>query len=171
LNNSAEAALHFRDLDAARERLEEAIPIGEAREDSGLLIYSKRNLGTVLVAQGETAAAEPVLRDALMLAERTGEPVAFAYAVMACAFAASSVGDDERAATLHGAADAVFAEIGGSPEPLETKMRAEDVERIRTRIGDDAFDAASRRGADLPRDDVLALAVESVAGTELTLPR
>jgi hypothetical protein len=111
------------------------------------------------------AAAEPVLRDALLLAERTGEPVAFAYAVMACAFAASSLGDDERAAALHGAADAVFAEIGGSPEPLETKMRAEDVERIRSRMGDDTFDTASRRGASLSRDDVVALAVESVTTT------
>jgi predicted ATPase/class 3 adenylate cyclase len=167
LNNSAEAALHFRDLDKARERLEEAVPIGEARDDSGLLIYAKRNLGTVLVAQGEVAAAEPVLRDALLLAERTGEPVAFAYAVMACGFAASSVGDDERAAALHGAADAVFAEIGGSPEPLEKKMRAEDVQRIRSRMGDDAFDAASRRGAGLSRDDVVALSLDGVAALSL----
>jgi hypothetical protein len=113
----------------------------------------------VLVAQGETAAAEPVLRDALLLAERNGAPVAFAYAVMACAFARSSVGDHERAAALHGAADAVFTEIGGSPEPLEMKMRTEDVERIRSRMADDAFDAASRRGAGLSRDDVVALAL------------
>jgi predicted ATPase/class 3 adenylate cyclase len=165
LNNSAEAALHFRDLDAALERLEEAVSIGEAREDVDLLMYAKRNLGTVLVAHGDVGAAKPVLRDAILLAERTGGPVPFAYAVMGCAFAASSVGDHERAAALHGAADAVFAEIGGSPEPLETKMRAEDVERIRSRMGDDAFDAASRRGAGLSRDDVVALAVERVART------
>jgi hypothetical protein len=128
-------------------------------------MYAKRNLGTVLVAHGDVGAAKPVLRDAILLAERTGGPVPFAYAVMGCAFAASSVGDHERAAALHGAADAVFAEIGGSPEPLETKMRAEDVERIRSRMGDDAFDAASRRGAGLSRDDVVALAVERVART------
>jgi non-specific serine/threonine protein kinase len=165
LNNSAEAALHFRDLDVALERLDEAVSVGEARDDLDLLMYAKRNLGTVLVAQREVAAAEPVLRDALLLAERTGAPVAFAYAVMACAFAASSVGDDERAAALHGAADAVFAEIGGSPEPLEAKMRAEDVGRIRGRMSDDAFDAASRRGAGLSRDDIVALAVERIART------
>jgi tetratricopeptide (TPR) repeat protein len=171
LNNSAEAALYFHDLDAARERLEEAVAIGEARDDSGLLIYAKRNLATVLVAQGKTRAAEPILRDALLLAESTGEPVAFAYALMACAFAASSVGDDERAAALHGAGDAVFAEIGSSPEPLETKMRAEDIERIRSRIGFDAFDAASRRGAGLSRDDVVALAVETgTASSTATSP-
>ena len=168
LNNTAEAALHFGDLKTARDRLEEAVPIGEARDDPGLLIYSKRNLGTVLVAQGEVTAAEPLLRDVLLLAERTGEPVAFAYAVMACAFAASSVGEDERAATLHGAADAVFAEIGGSAEPLETKMRAADVERIQGRMGDAAFDAASRRGAGLSRDDVLELAVQQTARTAVS---
>jgi tetratricopeptide (TPR) repeat protein len=163
LNNSAEAALHFDDLDTALDRLKEAVAIGEATDDSGLLVYAKRNLGTVLVAQGEAAAAVPVLRDALLLAERNGAPVAFAYALMACAFARSSVGDDERAAALHGAADAVFTEIGSSPEPLEMRLRNEDVERIRSRIGDDAFDAASRRGAGLSRDDVVALAVERAA--------
>ena len=157
LNNSAEAALHFRDFDQARERLAEAVAIAEARDDSGLLVYAKRNLATVLVAQGDTAAAEPVLREVLLLAERNGEPLSFAYALLACALGASAVGDDERAAALHGAADAVFAEIGGPPEPLEGKMRAENVELLRGRLGDVAFEGARSRGASLSRPDVVAL--------------
>jgi hypothetical protein len=38
-------------------------------------------------------------------------------------------------------------------------------------MSDDAFDAASRRGAGLSRDDVVALAVEGVATTAFSASR
>jgi hypothetical protein len=37
-------------------------------------------------------------------------------------------------------------------------------------MSDDAFDAASRLGASLSRDDVVALAIERVARTAFTAP-
>jgi tetratricopeptide (TPR) repeat protein len=159
LNNSAEDARHAGDFDLARERLEECIAIAEARNDHYFLATAKLNLAAVLVRLGEVESAAPLAHDALLLAERSGSPLSLAYAILAQAAVASSAGELHRGAMLHGAADALFAEAGTSPELADGAMRDESLAALRARMGD-AFEREYESGRVSGREAALAVARE-----------
>src|SRR5262249_3346706 len=159
VNNSGEAAMYVDNLDLARERFEEAVALSEALGDGLLLSYAVRNLATVLVLSGDAPAAEPISRDAVVLAKRIGAPVGIGYALLTRALTVSALGEHVRAATLHGAGDAVFDEIASAPEPVETRIRNADRARLREAIGADEFDALVQRGCGLAREEALDLAL------------
>jgi predicted ATPase/class 3 adenylate cyclase/DNA-binding SARP family transcriptional activator len=157
LNNSGEAARHVGELDLARERLEECVALGEARDAGHYLTYSKRNLAAVLLRQGEPAAAALLARDALRLAERSGSPLRIAYVFLIQAEVASASGDLTRAAFLHGAADRLFHEARTSPEIVDVAMRDEGQAYLRASIGDE-FEREYQAGRTTPREAALAFA-------------
>jgi predicted ATPase/DNA-binding SARP family transcriptional activator len=164
LNNSGEDARQAGDFDLARERLEECVALAEARDDRYLLAFAKRNLAAVLLRQGETDGAIPLAHDALLLAERSGSPLQIGYAVLTQADVASSAGELDRAAFLQGAADALFAEAGTSPELVDATMRDESQAALRATMGE-GFDREYESGRTSRRETALGFARELVRVT------
>jgi tetratricopeptide (TPR) repeat protein len=164
LNNSGEAARQAGDFELARERLEECVALAEARDDRYVLAFAKRNLAAVLLRQGESHGAIPLAHDALLLAERSGSPLQIGYAILTQADVASSAGDLDRAAFLQGAADALFAEAGTSPEMVDAAVRSESQAALRATMGE-GFDRDYESGRISRREAVLGFAREPVRVT------
>jgi non-specific serine/threonine protein kinase len=159
LHNSGESSVNLRDLDAAQERLEEARALAEANRDTYLLCSIRTNLATILVDQHKPALARPLLREAIRDAHRGGAVRMLAAAVFVEALVATASGNPTRAAVLHGAADGMLDEFGYRHEPVQLRPRTEDHLRLRVAMGDAAFDTSYEEGHDLPREDVITLAL------------
>jgi hypothetical protein len=89
-----------------------------------------------------------------------------AYQVLAGALCASAGADPERAAVLHGAADALVAGVDEVWPTLEADMRERDHRRLRELLGDAAFEVAYSEGNGIGKTDALALALHSPSDPE-----
>ena len=74
--------------------------------------------------------------------------------------------EPERAAVLHGAADAFRASVGEVWDPLEADMREQDQSRLRELLGDASFEAAYSEGKGIGKTDAIALALHSPHGDD-----
>jgi predicted ATPase/DNA-binding SARP family transcriptional activator len=115
-------------------------------------------LGHVALLAGEPHDAEAHYREAFALCSGTPDLPLLAEAIDGLAEVAFAGGDAERAATLLGAAIAVR----GAPNRSQPETVAL-AERVRERLGPDAYRRASERGAAMTRDAALAYAAERPA--------
>lgn len=115
-------------------------------------------LGHIAVLAGEPDDAEAHYREAFALCSGTPDLPLLAEAIDGLAEVAFAGGDAERAATLLGAAIAVR----GAPNRSQPETVAL-AERVRERLGSDAYRRASERGAAMTRDTTLAYAAERPA--------
>jgi predicted ATPase/DNA-binding SARP family transcriptional activator len=115
-------------------------------------------LGHIAVLAGEPDDAEAHYREAFALCTGTPDLPLLAEAIDGLAEAAFAGGDAGRAATLLGAGIAVR----GAPNHSQPEMVAL-AERVRERLGTDAYRRASARGAAMTRDAALAYAAERPA--------
>jgi hypothetical protein len=116
------------------------------------------NLGLAALLNGDTDTASHAFREELTLCRETVvRPQAF-EGLRGLAAVAVAHGDDKRAATLAGAADAHRYD---TPEdPVEARLDATFFEPARTRCGTDAWNAAAREGSVLGFEDAIAYALE-----------
>ena len=119
------------------------------------------NLGLAALLTGETDTASHAFREELALCrEMVVRPVAF-EGLRGLAAVAVVHGDDERAATLVGAADA--HRYDKAEDPVEARLDGAFFEPARTRYGTDAWNAAAREGSALSFEDAIAYALRATA--------
>ena len=110
----------------------------------------------------ETDTASQAFRQALTLCrEMVARPVA-PEGLLGLAAVAVVHGDDTRAATLVGAADA--HRYNKTEDPLEPRLEAAFFEPAPTRCGADAWNATTREGRALSFEDAIAYALEELPG-------
>ena len=111
-NNAGWHALTAGDLPAARAHLEAAAQAGRAigYEDTIVTV----NLGLVLRAEGDHDGARSTFEAGLRISRRNGDNICMADAILGLALLAGDAGDWDRAAALHGAAQA-FQDRTGNP--------------------------------------------------------
>ena len=134
----------------ARVQIEESLDIlrglGDRRNVAKVLVVAadvNADLGDV-----ETAAGQ--LAEALTLFVEFGDRWFWGWSIETAACLAASRGDAERAARLFGAADAVWTAID-APLPAKLHDRHEYVlADVRSRLGEDRFEAARDEGTKLP---------------------
>jgi predicted ATPase/DNA-binding CsgD family transcriptional regulator len=134
----------------ARAEIDESLDILRALGD-------RRNVAKVLVIAaeinvelGEVEAAAEQLAEALTLFVEFGDRWFWGWLLETAAQLAATVGDLERATRLFGAADAVWAAIE-APLPGKLRARHEHVlADVRSRLGEDRFEAALDEGRSLP---------------------
>jgi predicted ATPase/DNA-binding CsgD family transcriptional regulator len=114
--------------------------------------------------QGRVQDTMTALVAGLRLKQGAGsiDPYGTAGCVEALAWVAAGRRQDERAATLLGAADALRTEIGTSVTTLGPVIGDHEAceRQTRARLGDAAFTAAFTRGQTLPYDDAIAYALD-----------
>ena len=116
------------------------------------------NRGLAALLTGETDTASHAFREELTLCrDMVVRAVAF-EGLRGLAAIAVVDGDDERAATLVGAADA--HRYDKPEDPVEARLDATFFEPARTRCGTRAWDAAVRDGSTLSFEDAIAYALD-----------
>jgi hypothetical protein len=121
-------------------------------------MINRGNLGLAALLTGDTDNASHAFREELALCrDMVVLPVVF-EGLRGLAAVAVVTGDDERAATLVGAADAHRYDQG--EDPVDVSLDQTFFEPARARCGTEAWHAAAREGSVLSFEDAIAYALE-----------
>jgi tetratricopeptide (TPR) repeat protein len=154
-NHAGVRALRTGDIPAARAHLEAA---GRAGRQIGheSTVWAV-NLGLVLRQEGDADGARSTFEAALRMSRRNGERSASAYASLGLACLAGDLGDWDRAAVVHGAAQAVLDRMGEPWQEPEARYRRESLDQARTHLGDEQLKRAYAQGMALSFDQAVNL--------------
>jgi tetratricopeptide (TPR) repeat protein len=155
--NLGSRALLFGDIPAARAHMEAAVRTAQ-------LIgfptpYAPANLGLALRAGHDLDGARCAFEEGLRLSRRTGSKGPMALALHGLACLAADTGEWHRAATLHGAAQALLDQTGNQWDTFECGQRDESLDRIAAAIGDEQLRLAYDQGTALSIGHAIDLAL------------
>ena len=85
-----------------------------------------------------------------------------AYAILGLACLAGDAGDWDRAAALHGVAQAFLDRTGNPWQELEARYRRDSLAQARAHLGDEQLEQAYAQGMALSPDQALDLALRTV---------
>ncbi|MDQ4149714.1 MAG: AAA family ATPase, partial [Actinomycetota bacterium] len=155
------AAFMRGDLDHAERETQEALSIARRLGDRISTYFALHNLAQVAFARGDTEAAAPLITEGLTLADEVGSRPRLSYYLEGFALVLAARGDTLRAARLLGASHALQEDASvptyrylKPPEPLYSRIVGE----LRSRMGEQAFDAALSEGRDLSAKQAVAYA-------------
>jgi predicted ATPase/class 3 adenylate cyclase len=157
-NNAAVGALRAGDTAAARAHLDQAAQAMAAigQENSPQV---PTNRGWVLRQENDTQGARPMFEAALRISRRNADRSGLAYASLGLACLAADCGDWQRAAVLHGAAQAFIDQVAEPWQEPEARYRRDSLDKIRTSFGEEQFGRAYGQGTTLSLDQALGLAL------------
>jgi predicted ATPase/DNA-binding SARP family transcriptional activator len=159
LTSAAYAALCLGSARDATGFAARATPIARALHSPFERMINSGNLGLAALLNGDTDTASHAFREELTLChEMVVRPVVF-EGLRGLAAIAVVDGEDTRAATLVGAADA--HRYQEAEDPVESRLDETFFALARTRCGTPAWDAAARDGSTLSFDDAIAYALEA----------
>jgi tetratricopeptide (TPR) repeat protein len=153
-------ALAVGDIRAARAHLDASAHAGQQIGFENTTV--PENLGLVLRAEGDPDGARSAFGAALRISRRNGDNSGMAYAILGLACLAGDADDWDRAAVLHGAAQA-FLDRTGNPwqesAPLEACNRRDSLAQVRAHLGDEQLERAYAQGMALSLEKGLDLAL------------
>ncbi|MFJ7899463.1 ATP-binding protein [Streptomyces sp. NPDC096198] len=115
----------------------------------------------------DLARAEAAAHEALSLRRRVSAQFLMAFAFEILAWVSERQGHHVRAATLSGAAAAMWRTVGTSPDYFHpvVAVHQQHIGMIRAALGDDRYDTAFQRGYDLPEQAAVDYALGAGAST------
>ena len=149
--------LHGRYAEAIPQ-LEESVELSHAINADVFLRHALINLALVHQRLGDLESAGKRLRESVQHAAAVDNRESLSRALEALAALAESAGDPEHGATLLGAAQGVRHSIGAEVWMTDRETHDETAARLRTKLGDSAYLAATDRGRRLTLGEVLDLA-------------
>jgi len=156
-DNAGADAMAAGDLPAARAHLEAA---GQAAQQIGRESATlPADLGYVLRAEGDLDGARSAFQASLRIGRRSGGNWHMAAAILGLACLAGDAGDWDRAAALHGAAQAFRDRTGNPWHVYEARGRRDSLDRARAQLGDEQLERAYAQGMALSLDKALDLAL------------
>ena len=158
-NNAGYAALAIGDIPAARAHLDAAAHAGQQIGFENTAV--PENLGLVLRAEGDPEAARSAFGAGLRISRRNGDNWGMAYAILGLACLAGDAGDWDRAAVLHGAAQALLDRTGNPWQGVEARNRRDSLAQVRAHLGGEQLERACAQGMTLSLDQALDLALSS----------
>ncbi len=156
-NNYAFVLMDQGNLTDARRHLGKALhQTGNTLNARTAAIYG--SLGWMLLQEGDPQRSVSYQSDVLRSARLDGITWVLPYSVLSLACCATQLGAPERAALLHGGADALLSAVSDQWEIFEGKIRERDIAVLRERLGDE-FDRLYAEGLTLPHDEVIRQAL------------
>jgi hypothetical protein len=155
--NVGELALSAGDIPAARAHLEAAVQA--ARQIGWEHTYATLRLGVVQRAEGDLDGARSTFEAELRISRRNGDNLSLATGCLHLACVTGDAGDWDRAATLHGVAQAFVDRMGSPWQELEARYRQDSLAQARARLGDEQLARAYAQGMALSLDQALDLAL------------
>jgi len=117
------------------------------------------NQGWVLRQDNDTQGARPMFEAPLRISRRNGDRSGLAYASLGMACLAADRGHWQRAAALHGTAQAFIDQVAEPWQVLEARYRRGSLHKVRTSLGQEQFGRAYAKGMTLSLDQALDLAL------------
>ena len=155
-HNASLVALEAGDLPAARTHMEAA---AQAAQQIGIEdAFLPGILGDVLHAEKDPDGARSAYEASLRIARRNGSNYNMAGAILDLAFLAGDAGDWDRAAALHGVAQAFLDRTGNPWRGLAARDRRDSLDQARAHLGDEQLGRAYAQGMALSLDKALDLA-------------
>lgn len=148
-------------LEEAREQLESALVAASRVGAEVYTAFSRGNLGWVLFREGDIPAATNSFILCIRSARRCGQ-VRRVFSNVTCGLAvcASSAGDLERAAVLHGIGQTAVEAYGGDWDGNELEIREGDIAHLKRVLGG-SFDRNYESGQAMERDRAIAFVIDS----------
>jgi tetratricopeptide (TPR) repeat protein len=159
-NDAGYVALAAGDLPAARAHLDAAAHAGQQIGFENTTV--PENLGLVLRAEGDPDGARAAFGAGLRISRRNGDNSGMAYSILGLACVAGDAGDWDRAAVLHGAAQAFLDRAGTRWQEVEARYRRDSLAQVRAHLGDEQLEGAYAQGIALGLDQALDLALRTV---------
>jgi non-specific serine/threonine protein kinase len=160
LNNLAMVVYSQGDLGRAAPLTEEAVALQRELGAKGDVAIFRCNLGWIALLQDDLGRAADHYRESLTLAWDAGMNRIVQSAMEGFACVAGAEGDAERAARLWGAAQALHET---KTIPRDTDFLAEAdarIDAVRTGMGEQAWEEASRKGRAMTLDEAVSYALE-----------
>ena len=156
-DNACVTALEAGDLPAARAHLEASAQAAQqiGRESATV----RADLGYVLRAEGDLDGAWSAFRASLRIGRRNGDNWHMAMAILGLAFLAGDADDWDRAAALHGVAQAFRDRTGNPWHVYEARDRRDSLDQVRAHLGDEQLERAYAQGMALSLEKALDLAL------------
>jgi tetratricopeptide (TPR) repeat protein len=145
---------------------EEAAGLLRERGHKGKLQYALDNLGWAALTRGDRQQARSLHEESLELSRKLGDKLIAAESLEGLACSAAR-GEEERAARLFGAAEALREGVGYNQTPRERALREPYLEATRSRVGESAWQAAFAEGRAMTFEEALEYAL---AREETDLP-
>ena len=146
-------------LPEARLAFDEAFTMYTELDDDRFVLVTRSDLGHVLRDAGELDEAETIYRETLAGWAHAGNRGAIANQYESFAFIATDRGEQQRAATLLGAAASLRDLTGARMMPWERQTYDAALARVRRAMEPAAFDAAWMSGIGLDQETAIALAM------------
>jgi predicted ATPase len=153
--------------DRGRRLLEEALALQREHDDDEGAAVSLHNLARVDLRTGRVEPAAARLRESLEIVERLNYREVIAHCVEGFAEICTSRGDPVLGATLLGASEALFDDLGVVMLGDELEAYEETVETLRGALGDATFALERAAGRSMPIEEAIAAAF-SVAAAATT---
>ena len=156
-------ALHTRAYDRAEQLEREALDDARTIGDPWTVAFVHGNTGLAAFAGGRRDTAETAFRNELTAAHAHGFQTLYFEGLLGLGALAAADGDDERAATLDGAAWALNDRpVAPSETPIYAPLHAE-LSRARHRLGERAWNAAKAQGSTMTADVAITFALDADA--------
>jgi predicted ATPase/class 3 adenylate cyclase/tetratricopeptide (TPR) repeat protein len=156
-NDAGYIALAAGDIPAARAHLDASAHAGQQIGFENTAV--PQNLGLVLRAEGDPDGARSAFGASLRISRRNGDNSGVAYAILGLACLAGDAGDWDRAAVLHGAAQAFLDRAGNAWQEVEARIRRDSLAQVRAHLGDAQLKRAYAQGMALSLEKALDLAL------------
>ncbi|HEX9017271.1 MAG TPA: tetratricopeptide repeat protein, partial [Chloroflexota bacterium] len=154
--NLATAWMLAGDLKRAEALFEEALALYRERGDEVFTARCMQHLGHVALLAGDYGRARTLFEKSLRAFYSTGEKMGIADGLEGVAAVDAATGHERRAARIAGSATALRESVGMSPFPFLDKVLRPYLARARTRLGEEAWDAAMRDGRALSVEQAMA---------------
>jgi tetratricopeptide (TPR) repeat protein len=164
-SNAGGAALNAGNIPAARAHLEAAVRVEQQVGWENATV--RANLGDVLRAERDLDGARSTLEAALRIGRRNGDTWNMAGAILGLARLAGDAADWDRAAKLHGIAQAFQDRTGNSWQEFNARNRRDSLDQARAHLGDEQLEGAYATGMALSPEKALDLALPK-GGSGLT---
>jgi tetratricopeptide (TPR) repeat protein len=153
------------DLVEARDWMTQRLAIVRATGNAFLIASEAANLSMVERQLGNLQTAEALDREALQIAERTGDQFTKPFAIAGLAAIATERGEYERAATLVGAAEAIMEAQHMAWPPDERPHYERMLAALPEAMGPAGFERARLTGRSMPTSEAVAFALTEVGGS------
>jgi predicted ATPase/DNA-binding CsgD family transcriptional regulator len=154
------------DHEGARRRFEDGLALARTIGDRMSIVIALFNLAQLALAGGDYDAAASGFAEGIVPSQESGDRGNIAHILEALGMVAGARGEALRAARLLGASEALISAIGLRGHPYYRPDRAlyERVEaRVRSALGEAAFEAAKEEGRAMPFERAVEYALEEPA--------
>jgi len=142
--------------DDALRHLREIRDLADRFDSAWLAAWSRAQLGTVAVLQGQLDQGRELLDDALTRSVEAHSTRSLTLCLIAFARLAFAEGDPEQAALLAGTADGLRRRVGLRPWPMLRQGEAELIDQIRQAQDPDRFSKMTAAGSRLSQQQAVA---------------